>query len=130
MAAMAASPTLPPRDDSWLDRVAIAISGICVVHCAASAILLALLASASSVLANPLFHEIGLVVAILLGVVALGRGWRAHRRGLPFALGAAGLATMAFALTLPHAGGVETIVTLIGVGVLALGHRLNLRAAA
>lgn len=128
---MASSPDLiPPRHDSRLDRIAIAVSGLCVIHCAASAILLGLLASVSTALANPLFHEIGLSIAIVLGVVALGRGWRAHRRGLPFAVGAAGLATMAFALTLPHADGQETIATLIGVGILALGHRLNLRAAA
>jgi hypothetical protein len=36
---------------------------------------------------------------------------------------------MAGAITLPHDGGTETIWTLIGVAILALGHDLNRRAS-
>ena len=45
-----------------------------------------------------------------------------------FAIGALGLGVMAGALTLPHDGG-ETLFTVVGVAILALGHRLNRIAA-
>lgn len=116
--------------DSRLDRFAILLSGICVVHCLASAILLGLLASAGAALSNPLIHEVGLALAILLGLIALTRGFRNHRRVLPPLVGATGLALMATALTMPHGTGAETILTLAGVGLLAIGHQLNRLATA
>jgi hypothetical protein len=47
---------------------------------------------------------------------------------MPSAIGGLGLGVMAGALTLPHDGG-EALYTVIGVGILALGHRLNAIAA-
>lgn len=111
-----------------IDRWAIGLSGLCLVHCLGSAVLLALAVSAGGVLFNPLFHEIGLSLAIALGAVALGRGIVLHGYMMPAAIGALGLGVMAGAVTLPHDGGNETIFTLIGVGLLALGHDLNRRA--
>lgn len=116
----------------WLsvhvDRLAIGLSGLCVVHCLASAVLLALLASAGGILLNPIYHEVGLSLAIGLGVIALGRGALIHGYMMPLAVGSLGLGMMAGALTLPHEGGMEAIWAIIGVGVLALGHDLNRRA--
>ena len=123
-------PSNPDNRGSRLDRLGILLSGICVVHCLASAILLGLLASAGAALSNPLFHEVGLVFAILLGLVALTRGFRSHRRILPPFVGATGLALMGTALTIPHGHGAETMLTLAGVGLLAIGHQLNRLAAA
>src|SRR3546814_3533227 len=51
-----------------------------------------------------------------------------HGYMMPLAVGSLGLGMMAGALTLPHEGGMEAIWTIIGVGVLALGHDLNRRA--
>lgn len=116
--------------DSRFDRWAIGLSGLCAVHCFASAVLVALAASAGGLLLNPLFHEVGLSIAILLGAIALGRGIWQHGYMLPSSVGGLGLGVMAGALTLPHDGGNETLFTLIGVGLLALGHDLNRRAAA
>lgn len=116
--------------ESRFDGFAIGLSGLCVVHCVASSVFVALAASAGGLLLNPLFHEIGLSIAILLGVVALGRGACSHGYMLPAAVGSFGLGMMAGAMSLPHDGtGGETIWTLIGVAVLALGHDLNRRAA-
>lgn len=117
------------RHETRFDRWAIALSGICVAHCVASAVLFALLASAGGTLLHPAFHEIGLVLAIGFGAVALGRGIWDHGYMMPSAVGALGLGVMAGAMTLHHDGG-ETTWTLIGVGLLALGHDLNRRATA
>ena len=120
------------RSFGWagLDRAAIALSGLCVVHCIASAVLLAMLSAAGGLLLNPLFHEIGLSIAILLGAVALGRGVMEHGYIMPAAMGSFGLGIMAGAMSLPHEGGhgSETLWTVIGVGLLAFGHDLNRRA--
>jgi hypothetical protein len=116
-----------PISTSRLDRLAMGLSGLCAVHCVATAVLLGILASAGGLLGKPIIHEVGLTLAMVLGAVALGRGFREHGFLLPMAVGATGLAIMGFAMTL-HESGFEPLVTILGVGVLALGHRLNLMA--
>lgn len=110
----------------WLDRVAIGLSGLCLVHCAASAVLLTLLASAGGLLLHPLVHEVGLALAMLLAAIALGRGWLLHRAVLPVLVGLSGLTLMGAALTVEHGLG-ETGLTIVGVTLVALGHHLNRR---
>ena len=112
-----------------LDRFAIGLSSLCVAHCVASSIILAVMASAGGVLLHPLIHEVGLVLAILLGLIGLGRGAATHGARLPALLGLAGLGLMGFALTQPHDGS-EALFTILGATLLALGHYLNRRALA
>jgi len=110
-----------------LDRIAIGLSGLCVVHCVATAALIGLLASAGF-LGNPLIHEVGLTLAMVIGAYALGRGVIEHGFMLPAVTGAAGLGMMAGAISLPE-GGHEAIYTVAGVMIVALGHRLNFIAS-
>lgn len=110
-----------------LDRLAIALSGLCLVHCLATSVVIALLASAGGLLVSPAIHEAGLLVAILLGSVALGRGVVEHGFMMPSAVGGLGLGVMAGALTMPHST-LEIVYTIVGVLILALGHDLNRRA--
>lgn len=112
-----------------LDRFAMGLSGLCAVHCFASAILVALASTAGGLLLNPIFHEVGLMVAIVLGALALGRGIFDHGYMAPAVTGSLGLGMMAGAMSLPHGDGGETLWTIIGVAILALGHDLNRRAA-
>jgi hypothetical protein len=116
-----------PLSTSRLDRIAMGLSGLCAVHCVATAVLLGLLASAGGLLGQPIIHEVGLSLAMFVGVIALGRGIREHGFLLPSAVGVAGLGIMAFAMTL-HETGYEPALTILGVSVLALGHRLNMMA--
>ncbi len=111
-----------------LDRYAVALSGLCLVHCLATAVLLGVLASVSGYLGQPIFHEVGLTLAMILGAVALGRGALDHGFLLPTAVGGLGLVLMAIGLTLHESGG-EPLFTAVGVTVLALAHRLNILAA-
>jgi hypothetical protein len=118
-----------------LDRLAIGLSGLCVVHCVATSVLLVLMSAGAGLLLDPLFHEIGLTLAIVIGAVALGRGVLEHGQAVPAWLGALGLGIMAGAMSLPHDhpgvghGGGEALWTIVGVAILALGHHLNRRAA-
>ena len=110
-----------------IDRLAIGLSGLCLVHCVATAVLVLVLSAAGGALLDPRIHEVGLVLAILLGVIGLGRGIREHGFMLPAAIGALGLGTMAGSLTLHHSTE-EVFYSVFGVLLLALGHDLNRRA--
>ncbi|MGF1549287.1 MAG: MerC domain-containing protein [Sphingomonadaceae bacterium] len=109
-----------------LDRLAIGLSGLCIVHCIASASVVALLASAGGALLDPIVHEVGLMIALVLGIVGLGRGIVLHGHIMPALVGGLGLGVMAGALGLPHGEG--SFHAIIGVAILALGHDLNRRA--
>jgi hypothetical protein len=110
-----------------LDRLAIGLSGLCLVHCVSSVVLLTLLASAGGMLLDPIIHEVGLGLAIAIGCYALVRGASDHGYMLPAAVGGLGLGVMSGALAVPH-GAAETVYTILGVSILALGHDLNRRA--
>jgi hypothetical protein len=107
-----------------LDRLAIGLSGLCLVHCVGTAVLLAMLSAAGGLLGSPAIHEVGLGLAMVVGSFALGRGIVEHGFMMPSAVGSMGLGVMAGALSLPHDGS-EALYTVIGVGILALGHQLN-----
>ncbi len=107
-----------------MDRVAMTLSGLCVVHCLVTALLFGTLSTVGGLLGSPLIHEAGLVLALVLGVVALGNGIRQHGRFLPPSIGGVGIGAMTAALTLPH-GGSEMVATMLGVVLLATGHFLN-----
>src|SRR3546814_20272252 len=78
------------------------LSGLCLVHCLASTIFFASIASVSGVLENHLFHEIGLVVAIGFALVTLVAGVLSHGYMMPFAVGSFGLGMMAGELSRPQ----------------------------
>lgn len=113
---------------SRLDRIAMGLSGLCLVHCLATAVTLALLSAAGGMLGAPIIHEVGLTLAMILGAVSLGKGIVEHGYTMPSAVGGLGLGVMAGALTLSHDGS-EALYSVVGVAILALGHRLNSIAA-
>ena len=114
----------------WLDRAAILLSGLCLIHCITTALVLALAASAASVFLNPLIHELGLAIAIGLGILAFGSGLIAHGRKTPLLEGSLGLGARAYALSLQHGVKGEVVFTILGVCLVAIGHSLNRRAQA
>ena len=114
--------------DHRLDRLAIGLSGLCLVHCVATTVLVAMLSAAGSLIGSDWIHEVGLSIAMALGAFALGRGALDHGFVMPIAVGSLGLGVMGGALTLPH-DGTEAAATIVGVLVLALGHDLNRRGS-
>jgi hypothetical protein len=112
-----------------LDRFAMGLSGLCLIHCIATTVFVAVLASAGSVLGSPIFHEVGLTIAMIIGAAALGKGIYDHGFMMPSAIGGLGLGVMAGALGLSEGSGAEVLYTMAGVLILALGHRLNAMAS-
>ena len=118
------------KDGLW-DRLAVLVSGLCLVHCVSTIAFVAILSSAGGMLLNPLIHENGLGIAIALGLFTLGRGVMDHGYIMPVAVGSLGLGMMMGAISLGHDGahgGQEIFYTMLGVGLLALAHDLNYRA--
>ncbi|MFN6936352.1 MAG: MerC domain-containing protein [Tsuneonella sp.] len=110
-----------------LDRAGITLSALCAVHCLATIVLVSSLGLGGELLGNPIIHEVGLVLAMIVAAVAIGWGALKHRRSVPFVTAMTGLSFMGGALAVPH-GFEEAILTIIGVALVSLGHILNLRA--
>ena len=94
------------------DSMAIGLSGLCVVHCIASSVFIALASTAGGLLLNPLFHEIGLTIAIGFGILALGRGIFTHGYMMPAVVGSGrarddGGGDLAAARRIGHGDGVD-----------------------
>ena len=109
-----------------LDRVGIFLSALCVLHCVLGLILVAGMGIGASFLLDPAIHKGGLLLATLVAGVAIGLGALRHRRAGPFVVAMTGLSFMGGALAVGH-GAEEAILTMIGVGLVATGHLLNLR---
>ena len=112
---------------SLLDRVAIGLSGLCLLHCMAGFVLLALFSLTGDWLDHRV-HVIGLGLAMPLAAVALWRGWRRHGRLHICALGLLGLGIMTASLLVAHGQALEMLVSMTGVSLLAAAHWQNLKA--
>jgi hypothetical protein len=110
-----------------LDRLAILLSGLCLLHCLLGALLLSGLVVAGGMLSHDV-HVVGLALALPLAAVALWRGVRVHGRLGVLLTGACGILLMAASVFAVHAGDLEMALSVSGVVVLALAHVWNLRA--
>ena len=111
-----------------LDRAGMLLSGLCALHCVLGIVLVSILGLGGGVLLDPAIHEVGLILAILIGVLTLGLGVLRHGRLGPLLIGACGLVLMALALAVGH-GLPEAVLTIAGVGLVAFAHIRNLRHA-
>lgn len=112
-----------------LDRAGVLLSGLCALHCLLSIVLVSVLGLGGQALLAPSIHEVGLALAILVGIVTLGIGALRHGRIAPLLIGAAGIGLMASALAVGH-GLDEAALTIAGVSLVAFAHIRNLRHAA
>jgi hypothetical protein len=112
-----------------LDGAGVVLSGLCAVHCLLSILLVSVLGIGGEALLAPAIHEIGLVLAIMVGVVTLGLGVLRHGQTGPMLIGACGIVLMATALVVGH-GLREAMLTICGVALVATAHIRNLRHAA
>ncbi len=110
------------------DGTAMALSGLCLIHCIALPI--AFLALPSLILISELpesIHRWLVAIALPLATIALSIGYQRHRQTLPLVLGFAGLVFLSSAfvpVSFPH---FETFMTGIGGTLLAIAHLKNWR---
>ncbi len=115
---------------SWIDRSALGLSGLCLVHCLAGSLLLAVLSATGGFIFSHNIHMVGIAIAMPLAAFGLWRGVQRHGRWLVAALGGLGLGFMAGALLAAHGASAEAFYTVVGVSLLGGAHFLNLRWSA
>ena len=115
----------------WFDGLAISLSVVCVVHCLALPVIIALLPALSQWLQLPeAIHAWLLGCAIPISLTVLGRSAHRHRaaRGT-LLLGIVGLFLMGGALLAPTEA-LETVISVGGAVLLASAHVYNWRRRA
>jgi MerC mercury resistance protein len=112
------------------DFAAISLSGLCLMHCLGTSLLIGLAAGSKlfDLWHSELIHVVLLIIAAPLTLWTLVRSYRCHGSGLALLLGIAGLKLMALALIFSADSVAETRITVAGVLLLAVGHLINLRA--
>ncbi|MFC6644698.1 MerC domain-containing protein [Granulicella cerasi] len=114
---------------TWADRLGIATSALCVVHCLCVPVLISFSAVAAHFMpSEERSHRTLAVVVSLLGTIALVRGFRTHGRRRVLGLMAAGLAfiaTGAFAGDRLSAHWQEVAITFCGSLLMIAAHRIN-----
>lgn len=113
------------------DRIAIVLSTICIVHCLAVPIVVAVLPVAAIALADDThFHAVMLWLVVPTSAVGFALGYRVHRRWGIVVFGAISAATVAAAGVLGHAYWPESLELAVNVAAslaLAVAHWLNFR---
>lgn len=111
------------------DRIGIAASTLCFLHCLATPVLLSLSAVSAHFLPSEEWTHRGTAVSVtLIGVVALGFGYQRHRRKLSLALAGLGLTLIllgAFFGDRLASHRQEVLITLAGSSLMISAHRLN-----
>jgi hypothetical protein len=126
-----APPARPMLLSKYFDRVAIALSTICIVHCLAMPFVIALVPVAALALGGDgHFHTLMLWFVVPTSILGFGLGVRVHRRGSIVLLGAVAIAGLAGAALWGHNAwdpSVEVLVNVTASVVLAAAHWRNFR---
>ncbi len=114
-----------------LDRLAILLSGVCILHCILTPVAIALLPLLTlSIGGDEHFHELMLFIVLPVSTLGLALGWRQHRHAGVLLGGLAAMALLTFAGTWGHdnlSHTLEAVLTVIGSLALAAVHLLNYR---
>lgn len=116
-------------DDVRLDRMAIGLSLVCLVHCLALPVIVLIAPALGSVVVgteSPV-HWVLLCLALPVSGYALWHGYRHHHDRGALLLGGAGLALMLTAVSHLIAPSLETPLTVVGVLALLAAHLRNIR---
>ncbi len=114
-----------------LDRAAIGLSMLCVIHCLALPLLLALLPSITALpISDERFHLALLLLILPTSTIALFLGCRRHRDHSVLVWGVSGIVVLIVTALVGHdlfgdAG--EKIMTVVGAVLVAVGHIRNFR---
>lgn len=112
----------------WLERAALGASALCLAHCLALPILLALIPALSSALSIPeSIHLWLLAAAIPMAGAALLQGRAVHGGVAPLLFGIGGLLLMAAGALIWGESAAETPLTVAGSSILAVAHVFNWR---
>ena len=113
----------------FMDRVAISVSTLCILHCLVTPLLLvAVPVISSTFVADELFHKTLVAFVLPASLVALFLGCRRHRDHTVLILGSLGLVCLVLVAAVGHEllGELgEKVGTVIGGAILVAGHIRN-----
>jgi len=119
------------RHKAFLDKIAVGLSGLCLLHCLLLPFVVAVLPFLGQ-FGNDHFHAELLLFVVPVSVVALGVGYRRHHRKEVLVFGALGLIILAVGGTYVHdtyGEMADRAMTVTGSIILAFTHFRNFRLA-
>ncbi len=118
----------PDRASNWLDGFAVTASSLCMIHCLALPLLVALMpVLATQIDPGESFHLLMLGLALPTSLFALTQGFKRQQARLPLLAGVGGLLLMATGALLAPGAALETGLTVAGGALLAAAHLMNWR---
>lgn len=117
-----------------LDKVAIGFSAICALHCILLPVALIFLPALSTTfLGSEDFHKALLYFVVPSSAIALFLGCKMHGKNHVYVYGAVGIGALLIASFFGHdlfGESGEKFLTLLGVGIISLGHIKNQKLCA
>ena len=117
-----------------LDKVAIGFSAICALHCIFLPVALIFLPALSTTfLGSEDFHKALLYFVVPTSIIALFLGCKMHGKNHVYVYGAVGVGTLLIASFFGHdlfGESGEKFLTLLGAGIVSLGHIKNQKLCA
>jgi hypothetical protein len=119
---------LENANKSKLDRAAIWLSGLCLIHCLALPLTLLLMPALNSWLSDTetMAHWLLLAFAVPISLLALWRGYQTAKSTLTLVLGGVGLLLMFLAVIHVMGESWEIPLTVVGVILVLIAHIRNL----
>lgn len=113
------------------DKMAISLSLLCAIHCLVTPLAAVMLPSIAALSLDDEVYHVWMLIAVLpLSAYALTMGCTKHKRYRLLLIGSAGLLLLGVAAFLAHdllGRAWEILLTLVGAGIIALGHFFNFR---
>jgi hypothetical protein len=110
---------------AW-DRFAMGLSALCLLHCVAPPLLIALAPTTARLLGLPEWlHAAAVFLAVPSTAIAMRQGYRHHGAVFPALMGGAGLLLLAFGAFAHETEALEVGATMAGSALLVLAHLRN-----
>ncbi|MFP6817017.1 MAG: MerC domain-containing protein [Pseudomonadales bacterium] len=129
MSMSSSANVLNSRAPNRIDRIAIMLSTLCLLHCLLIPVVVVLAPAFSSVVlgTETTVHWIFLALAVPISCWALLRGYRRSRRRAGLGAGLVGLLVMFLGVSHLFDPALEVPLTVLGVSLVVVAHALNLR---
>lgn len=112
----------------WADRLGICLSGLCLIHCLVTPIVLIMLPSVTlaSFEGHHIFHEVLMVILPVVALAAFVPGFRKHKDARVFFWSVPALVLITIAATVFHDDvWIQAAMTITGSALLIKAHLLN-----
>ena len=119
-------------DSSRLDKVGMAVSALCIIHCLAAPVILFFVPAVATAIISEeaIVHQTLYGLIMIVALFSFIPGYRLHKKLLPLLLFGVGIAGLAFATFLAHgiAHTLEPITAIPSSALIVAAHYFNHRS--